>query len=80
MSHWKDILCFVAILAAWGLAGHFDYEDAIGMDTAAHIESTQACSALDTSFPGCVVALPASTGFDDGPAPSRTRTCVPGNR
>lgn len=34
MLEWKDILCLLAILAAYGLAGRLDYEDAIAMEEA----------------------------------------------
>jgi len=43
MLHWKDILCLLAILMAWGLAGHFDYEDALALEEAQRDYARQHC-------------------------------------
>jgi len=32
MSPWKDALCLLAVLVAYGLAGHLDYQDAVAME------------------------------------------------
>jgi hypothetical protein len=43
MPHWKDILCFLAILLIWGVVGHFDYEDAVALEKASQNEVLLPC-------------------------------------
>lgn len=45
MSYWKDVLCLLAALVIYGLAGHLDYQDAIAMDEAMRDDMVQPCSA-----------------------------------
>lgn len=42
MSHWKNLLCLAGILAAYGLAGHLDFEDEVAQD---HIWRADSASA-----------------------------------
>lgn len=53
MPQWKDILCLLAILAAYGLAGRLDYEDAIAMEEAMRDDPTPPIVAQD-SLPSMV--------------------------
>jgi hypothetical protein len=32
MSTFKDVLCLLAIFVLYGIAGHLDYEDAVGLE------------------------------------------------
>jgi len=45
MTPWKDVLCLLAILVAYGLAGHLDYEDAVAMEEAIRDDVPPPCSA-----------------------------------
>lgn len=44
MTQWKDILCLLAILVAYGLAGHLDYQDAVAMEAAMSDALKQRCT------------------------------------
>lgn len=57
MSQWKDIFCLLAILAAYGLAGHLDYEDAVVMEQALRDDVQAPCAA------------PPSAATDEAPPP-----------
>lgn len=43
MLDWKDALRLLAILLAWGVAGHFDYEDALALEEAKRAQAMQIC-------------------------------------
>lgn len=45
MIPWKDVLCLLAILVAYGLAGHLDYQDAVAMEEAMRDGMPPPCSA-----------------------------------
>lgn len=62
MSQWKDILRLLAILAAYGLAGHLDYQDAILMEEALRDDMQAPCAA------------PLSAATDEAPLPRRSVT------
>jgi hypothetical protein len=60
MSQWKDILCLLAILAAYGLTGHLDYQDAILMEEALRDDAQAPCAA------------PLSAATDEAPPPGHS--------
>lgn len=47
MSQWKDALCLLAVLVAYGLAGHLDYQDAVAMEEAMRDVAAVPCTAAD---------------------------------
>jgi len=44
MSHWKNLLCLAGILAAYGLAGHLDFEDEVALDQVRRATFVEAAS------------------------------------
>ncbi|MCL4182342.1 MAG: hypothetical protein KJ011_02740 [Burkholderiaceae bacterium] len=46
MSQWKGIFCLLAILAAYGLVGNLDYQDAIALEEALREDAKARCAAL----------------------------------
>jgi hypothetical protein len=55
MTHWKDVLCLLAILVAYGIAGHFDREH----------EAAMALSLGEAMAPAC--RAPAGTAAAHAP-------------
>jgi hypothetical protein len=45
MSHWKNLLCLAGIFAAYGLAGHLDFEDEVALDHVRRADLAEAASA-----------------------------------
>lgn len=45
MTDWKDVLCLLTILMAYGLVGHLDYQDAVAMEEAMREDTPQPCFA-----------------------------------
>ncbi|WP_038215266.1 hypothetical protein [Xenophilus azovorans] len=79
MSQWKDALCLLAIFAAYGLAGHLDYEDAVAMEEAMREETPSPCVAMhvaaaeldalhSTDVVSASLGTPAPAVFRDRPA------------
>lgn len=62
MSTLKDVLCLLAIIVAYGIAGRMDYDDALMLDEAQH-QPLQAAQA-DCPAPNALAFVPNA---DDGP-------------
>lgn len=65
MTSWKDAPCLLAILVAYGLAGHLDYQDAVAMEEAMRDDMPPPCSAPPCSAPPGVTAARASLSPTD---------------
>lgn len=48
MSHWKDTFRILAILVAYGLAGHLDYQDAIAQEEPTRAAFVEPCATAPT--------------------------------
>jgi hypothetical protein len=49
---WKDILCFMGMLALWAIVSHFDYEEAVAWDAAARPPLSPPCAEPGDDAPG----------------------------
>ncbi|UEC01754.1 hypothetical protein [Burkholderia vietnamiensis] len=76
MLDWKDALRLLAILAAWGLAGHFDYEDALALEKANRAQSMQNCMESRIASPQHAASQIISVPYQDSEPPESERPCA----
>ena len=82
MITFKDVLCLLAIFAAYGMVGRLDYEDAVGLEQLIkerHHADCLTATPADREALARINDLPfdPSTRRTDGRAPEDEQPCTP---
>jgi hypothetical protein len=76
MSYWKDTLYFLAILVIFGIAGHFDYQDAVALEKAAHKQALRPCTKDGSQAPKSAIGAPIGTASTEAVPKQSQRPCA----